>query len=200
MKTQRTVITILSFAILLSLPAIVAAGQGEKYADLLQTAREKGFVRVIACLEVPGIDALTKASNRFVTGITDAAYLQSAYTADLNLEKAIGSVTDQVLQHLNGRDYSVNHTFSTLPCLALTLSPEAVSRLTDSPGIVALIEDRPIPLSESWTNHVKDKISYPQLQQSTEIVGAKEAWNLGYTGKGWFVAILDTGIYKAHEF
>jgi len=200
MKTQRTVITILSLVILLSLPAIIAAGQGEKYADLLQTAREKGFVRVIACLEVPGIDTLTAESNHFMTGITEAAYVQAAYNADLNLEKAIGSVADKVLQHLNGREYSVNHTFSTLPCLALTLSPEAVSRLMDSPGIVALIEDRPIPLSESWTNNVKDKISFPQLQQSTEIVGAKDAWSLGYTGKGWFVAILDTGIYKAHEF
>ena len=39
----------------------------------------------------------------------------------------------------------------------------------------------------------------PSMGVSTGMVGATKAWNLGYTGKGMTVAIIDTGIHSTHE-
>jgi subtilisin family serine protease len=40
----------------------------------------------------------------------------------------------------------------------------------------------------------------PTLGESVSLIGADAAWDLGYTGAGWYVAILDTGIRRTHEF
>ena len=39
----------------------------------------------------------------------------------------------------------------------------------------------------------------PSMGMSTNLVGADVAWDLGYTGEGMTVAILDTGIRQTHE-
>lgn len=38
------------------------------------------------------------------------------------------------------------------------------------------------------------------LNDSTAIIGAQTAWNLGFTGDGVTVAIMDTGVLKTHPF
>ena len=39
----------------------------------------------------------------------------------------------------------------------------------------------------------------PKMDTSTETIGATEAWESGYTGKGTAVAIIDTGVKVDHE-
>ncbi len=39
----------------------------------------------------------------------------------------------------------------------------------------------------------------PSMGTSTGLVGATNAWDLGYTGEGMVVAVLDTGIHQQHE-
>ncbi|MCI3987681.1 S8 family serine peptidase, partial [Bacillus vallismortis] len=40
----------------------------------------------------------------------------------------------------------------------------------------------------------------PQMDDSAPYIGANEAWDLGYTGKGVKVAIIDTGVeYNHHD-
>lgn len=39
----------------------------------------------------------------------------------------------------------------------------------------------------------------PQMSTSTGVINAGESWDLGYTGKGRLVAIIDTGIRPTHE-
>lgn len=39
----------------------------------------------------------------------------------------------------------------------------------------------------------------PSTSNSTVTIGAQEAWNMGYTGEGALIAILDTGIRHTHE-
>ena len=40
----------------------------------------------------------------------------------------------------------------------------------------------------------------PQLDGTVNLVGAATAWSWGFTGSGWYVAILDTGIRSTHQF
>lgn len=168
--------------------------------DLLQIARSQGSVNIIVRIDVPGIGELTAYSNRFKTGVADMAAVQAAVDADLELEQVISTVTQNVLYQLNGTAYDIHHTFSSLPFLALEVSPAALKRLENMSEVIHISEDKPMPLPDySRMESTDSGIDAPQLDQSGKIVGAETAWGLGFTGNGWYVAILDTGIRKSHE-
>ena len=46
----------------------------------------------------------------------------------------------------------------------------------------------------------EDLIMRPMLPQSVPIIGADQAWASGFTGLGYTVAILDTGVDSTHPF
>lgn len=70
--------------------------------------------------------------------------------------------------------------------------PLTVLRVTDPSELDALAADPDVLSIEP------DVLAPPSLAESTNIVGAKTAWASGYTGEGWAVAILDTGVLKTH--
>ena len=75
--------------------------------------------------------------------------------------------------------------FTTIPFLAAEVDAEALDKMRSDPEIISIQED---------------ELSPPTLAQSVSLIGAPAAWNSGYSGAGWTVAILDTGIEKTHPF
>jgi subtilisin len=92
---------------------------------------------------------------------------------------------DQLHDYLDGTPYRVVRDYEFIPYLALEISPEALERLQRSDRVTSILEDR---------------LSQPQLSESAPIVQAPTMWNSGYTGAGKVVAVLDTGVDKAHPF
>jgi len=45
-----------------------------------------------------------------------------------------------------------------------------------------------------------DAVAAPTLAESTPLIGATKAWAAGYTGAGWTVALVDTGVDSSHPF
>lgn len=45
-----------------------------------------------------------------------------------------------------------------------------------------------------------DAVAAPTLAESTPLIGATKAWAAGYTGAGWTVALIDTGVDSSHPF
>jgi hypothetical protein len=119
--------------------------------------------------------------------------LRVAFTAEGDLgasargaqRSAIARATADVRQALRGTKRRVVHTYDTVPYVALELSPGALAKLRDS-GLAATVDE--------------DRLNRPTLAQTTQIVEAKEAASLGRDGRGVAVAILDTGVQKAHPF
>lgn len=74
--------------------------------------------------------------------------------------------------------------FETIPYMALTVGRADLRRLLNTPGIVSIAEDVPVP---------------PTLNQSTRVINAQRAWNRGFRGNGWAVAVLDTGVQRDHS-
>jgi subtilisin len=99
--------------------------------------------------------------------------------------RAIDRATGAVQRVLRGVPHRVVHTYETVPYIALELSDAALDRLR-SAGVVTTVQ--------------KDTADRPTLQQSSAIVEATETAALGRTGAGFDVAVLDTGVQKAHPF
>jgi len=196
-----TILSLTIFTAMADFSGTKVKTQDEQFmSPLMKQAQTEGFVRVMVEFEVPDLHKLTTASNRYKTGNTEVSYVQNAYNADLQLENTIAQIRDDVLCKLSGKRFEVNHTYSTLPYVAMSLSPGALTKLNTIPGVLSIVEDRvsPAPRTQSDINE-SEKLDQPQLRATIPQIGADDAWNLGYTGKDWYVAILDTGIRKTHE-
>ena len=181
------------------------------FANLRETAADKGSVRVIVKLNVPGIDKLTAASTRFSTVLPGREAAWGGSSADMELRQAIMHTTDSVLYNLSGVEYELNQTYSFIPYVALRVSEEALSVLEALPEVLGIEEDKPIklpplergketPNTAAGAGSPSEGPDNPLLDNTVSIVGADTAWGMGYTGSGWYVAILDTGIRSTHEF
>lgn len=96
----------------------------------------------------------------------------------------IEAVQQRVVSAVRPRTSSV-WTSDYVPFLVLTVDEEGLRRLLDRDDVVRVVEDTADPL---------------HLDTSTELIGATEAWSMGYTGQGQTVVILDTGISVDHPF
>ena len=175
------------------------------------TAVEDGYTRVIIKLDVKDIKALTAESVRYKNVEPGHRFPVEGAAADLALKEAVNAVADSVLYQLNGKAYRVNHTYDTLPYLALDVSPEAFSTLTQLPEVLEIREDQPRQLTEFYNGEKRPLenpfnpdgnpgLAGPTLDVSVDLIGGENAWAMGYTGSGWYVAILDTGIRRTHQF
>ena len=56
-------------------------------------------------------------------------------------------------------------------------------------------------LSISGLKHIHvDQLSLPSLDDSIPFVGADTVWQMGYSGEGQLVAVIDTGVDRNHQF
>ncbi len=119
--------------------------------------------------------------------------LNTEFIPEGNLKKA--EMTRQRLGIKDAQDAFLNRyaafrggnvkRFEYIPFLALETDAASL-RLMQEDSLVASIQE--------------DEIADAALAQSIPIVGANTAWNLGYTGSGQTVVIIDSGVDKNHSF
>ncbi|MFN9503734.1 MAG: Calx-beta domain-containing protein [Rubrivivax sp.] len=100
----------------------------------------------------------------------------------LSISTAQSNLLAQVLGTAQAR---VKHRFETVPFMAMEVDANALSLLRISPMVSQISEDKAEP---------------PTMLQSNPLINAPTAWARGYTGTGWAVAVLDTGVDKTHAF
>jgi len=175
----------------------------QNYDALFQKAAAEGRVKVIVKLAVPGIEERTEASRSFRAVSPGQVFSSDAVQADQALAQVIGATSNSVIQGLAATEYKVNHTYSTVPFLAMDVSLEALSALQSMPSVLSIVEDRPVklddPLESESTSSKIPSADNAGVASNLKVIGADVAWQKGYTGTGWYVAILDTGIRADHE-
>jgi subtilisin family serine protease len=98
---------------------------------------------------------------------------------------AIAAGQDQLLAALSGHRVSHIKRFKYVPYLAMTVDGAGLGELLNNPTVVHIHKDELVP---------------PTLAQSVPLINADDVWAAGFTGTGWTVAILDTGVDKTHLF
>lgn len=182
---RRIIVLMMVGSLLLAFPA--AAEKIVDEANLLKMIKTYGNVRVLVEFTMPDFEMLAYESE---TAGTDEA--------DEALADGIQQAAKTVIAKLPDRTYSVHRIFRTIPVIALSVSTAGLNSLEKHPDVVSVTEDTlsPVPTPILMTN----ELDAPQLQNTVKVIGATKAWSMGYTGKGWYVAILDTGILRSHQF
>lgn len=205
-KLKTTVILMFILSLLL-LGATPDKGMDTSAVSLPKAA---DFTRVIVKLKVPNLEALTAESTRYKVIRPGESFPQAGYEADLNLKTAIHQVADSVLFQLNGKGYTVTRTFSVIPYLALDVSPDAKTALDSIAEVESVKQSQYFIVGNPDIYKDREKsaalsggapgLSSPALTNTVNIVGASDAWTMGFTGEGYYVAMLDTGIRNSHNF
>jgi subtilisin family serine protease len=156
-------------------------------ARLLEIARTQGHVKVLVTFKAPDVLRLTQKAAALKAERSNAGPSTASIQADRALAASIESSAALLSSRLDASNasYSINHRYSTLPMLAINASEAALLELEADANVIRIAEDR------------KMKV---MLDESVPQVEADKAWASGYTGAGWYVAILDTGIRNSHEF
>lgn len=97
----------------------------------------------------------------------------------------ISRAQDALLSKLFVRDLGSIKRFRTIPYIVVELDETGLEQLRATNEVDSVAEDKHDP---------------PSLEQSVQMIGAPTAWNLGFTGQGQTVAILDTGVDNDHNF
>ncbi len=90
---------------------------------------------------------------------------------------------NNVLGQLTPGRFKLKRQSTALHLLALEVETSELDKFVAIPSVRAIEPDR---------------LFKPSLSSSVPIIGAPEAWALGYAGNGQFVAILDTGVDRSH--
>lgn len=165
------------FAILLLLAAPADAGGpriqlGDEAGTLQPAAAESLIARAAERGELPVIVIFDLETQPISLLSADERAAQAA---------AIAARQQAILDRLGNPEGA--RVYTTLPYLALWATPAELRLLLDTPGIVQIVEDVPVP---------------PSLNESAGLINATTLWRRGARGTGQDIAVLDTGVMGDH--
>lgn len=143
----------------------------QSHAGLKAVAMRDGRVKVIVGLRVP-----FAPEGAMAPGLASGQRMEIAKAAAVLKTRFLTAAQ---------RNPDAFRAFSTVPALALEVTPGELDQLISDPMVLSLSENR---------------LRKPLLAESVPLVGADQAWSAGYSGTGQVVAILDTGVDKTHPF
>ena len=146
------------------------SGRSARSAELTQRAAVEGTVPVIVHLAM---------------AVTPEGVLADE-SAVLGQRQGIANAQRAVLAAFTWQGIRVRHRYETVPFLALEVDPAALAILDTLMGMVLRVEEA--------------ALARPLLAQSVPLGQGNAAWNTGFTGSGKVIAVLDSGIDKAHPF
>jgi hypothetical protein len=132
-------------------------------------------------------DVQTRGASRIIVHLSEPVSAgASLATANVLMQRtAIASAQEGVLRRLRAETQRSARRFRYIPYMAIEVDAGELQILAASPGVASIAIDR---------------VLVPTLAESAPLVGAPTAWAQGFTGAGWAVAVLDTGVDKTHPF
>jgi len=98
---------------------------------------------------------------------------------------ALQALSQRVLARLPAAARARSRAFDAIPYFSAQVDANTLLQLEGDPDVVSIEEDQ---------------LNRVTLAQSVPLIGGTTAWSSGFTGAGWTVAILDTGVQQSHPF
>ncbi|MBM9605769.1 S8 family peptidase [Desulfopila inferna] len=195
-KRFALLISICLVLVFICAPAIASDAKIVNGSRLQALIKKGGKVPVIVTMRVDKYNDLANASANYRPD--NPARDKAHPNPDALLTSSIKNTAENIHTMLPANSYKFKRSFQFLPAMALSVNQKALQALAANPRVEKIYEDELTKLPPI-TPATSSEISSPQLNQSTPLIGATDAWSMGYTGKGTYVAILDTGVRSSHE-
>ncbi len=98
----------------------------------------------------------------------------------------ITDTASRILSRLAKHPHRVMRRYMTSPLIALSVGPAALKELDASNLPVKRV--------------MEDRLHKPVLWDSVPLIGADQAWEVGFDGSGRTVAVIDSGVDSTHPF
>ena len=141
---------------------------------LINHAETLGDVRVIVDLNVPELSRLQLNSSLNNDDID---------IRELERKRLVAQAQEQLLKRIS--QYHLIYQYKTVASIVLKANANTLQMMINDPNVLRLSLDKP---------------TYTSLVESNPLIGTDQAWEKGFTGKNYTIAILDTGIDKTHPF
>ena len=155
-------------------PASPASGPAaSSEGGLVAQARKAGRIRVLVELDVPQMAAAAgddAAASSALAAVQDAVIAATFGASPAGPSDAAGSEADV-------------RRYETIPFLSLVVTPAELERLIADGRVLSIQEDVPVP---------------PTLHEALRVIHAIQAQEAGFDGRGFAVAVLDTGVEAKH--
>lgn len=178
----------LALAVLLfsaGLYPLVASAQDvasmEVDAHELLVAKTEMYLRLLPRAQANGS---LRVIVRLAMPFTPESLHGSAYSIRAQ-QTRIEQAQDAVLRSMSTTNSRIARLYRYVPFLAMEVDGAALWDLIVNPIVASVQEDVPVPAT---------------LQHSVPLIGAVQAWELGFSGQDQSVAILDTGVDPDHPF
>lgn len=100
-----------------------------------------------------------------------------------NKKERIKEMQNNILVKLSKEDFKILHKYKTINALTGFINENAIKVLEKNPSVERIYLDRK---------------AYASLSESVPLIEADDVWNLGYTGQGQAVCVIDTGVDYLH--
>lgn len=197
-----------SLVVVLALLPVSAAVNAAEIVKLIDSVgistvlQDTGTARVIVTFKLEQYDALNavaiarkKAVVKAAAGLLERT---NALQAEKTLAASIHAGVRRVLDSVSSGAITTQHVFSSIPAAVLRVDNAGLSALEASDHVASIQLDKPHALPKPGASQAGAPSAASNY--GTSLIGADQAWARGYTGQGWYVAILDTGILTTHEY
>ncbi|MDZ4699003.1 MAG: S8 family serine peptidase [Rhodothermales bacterium] len=166
--------------------ALLVIGLAGKTGPALAQSGPTGVAPLRSSLQSNAFDALRAAAvsrGSLPVLVTYAETPASGKQSPMEREESIREDRERLLASLPG--IRERRGFRRLPVAALEVDAAGIDALRASPLVMSIQEDA---------------IYEPLLDQSVPTIGADKAWDMGGSGVGQVVAVIDTGVDSSHPF
>ncbi|WP_099361880.1 S8 family serine peptidase [Fredinandcohnia onubensis] len=147
------------------------------------------------------IDLKSSKSTTVIVEMTETSIVEAKHAGKTqtkaNLAKERKKVKDAVKQA--AKSSKVNREYDyVFSGFSVELKANEIPALLSVPGVKAVYPDVEYTITEDTGETISQEEFSPQMADSAPFIGANDAWEAGYTGKGITVAVIDTGADYTH--